>query len=310
MTSLIGTVAAGDGTILRTRYWQSTRGDAEPIGAVLIVHGLAEHSGRWEHVGEQLAAEGLDTYSFDLRGHGASAGRRVHLDAFDEFYVDLAERLGDVRARASGRPVILYGHSLGGLIALGYVLRVATAAAGSGSAGTGSAGSGSAGSRSTGSPVGRRPLPDLLVLSAPGLDSTIPAWKTQLARVLGRIAPTLSIPNHLGGELLSRDLRVGERYHGDPLVLHAATARFGAAALAEQAWVRSSVRALTIPTLVIHGDDDALVPARASAALEAVPGVLRRTYPGIRHELHNEPEGPGIVADVIAWIEGAIHASA
>lgn len=281
---MIGTVPAADGTVLRTRRWASTSG-GESIGAVLIIHGLAEHSGRWEHVGEQLAAEGFAVDSFDLRGHGASAGRRVHLDAFDDFYADLAERLVETRSRASGKPVVLYGHSLGGLITLGYVLRVDAAAAGSDAAG--------------------RPLPDLLVLSAPGLDSTIPAWKVQLARVLGRIAPTLSIPNPLAGELFSRDPTVGERYHADPLVQHAATTGFGAVSLAELEWIRSSIGALTVPALAIHGEDDALVPVAASTPLAYVPAVTRRTYPGIRHELHNEPEGPRIVADVIAWIKAA-----
>lgn len=127
-----------------------------------------------------------------------------------------------------------------------------------------------------------------------------------LARVLGRIVPTLSIPNPLAGDLLSRDPAVGQRYHADPLVQHAGTVGFGARALAEQTWVRSALSALTIPTLVIHGEEDSLVPVAASAALGDVPGVTRRTYPGIRHELHNEPEGPRIVAEVIAWIQGSI----
>ena len=288
MTSVIGTVSTADGTILRTRTWASTDPESEPLALALLVHGLGEHSGRWEHVGEQMAAEGFAVHGFDLRGHGASAGRRIHVAAFDEYYADLAERLVAARAAADGRPVIVYGHSLGGLIALGYVLRVAAAA--------------------PGSPAAGRPQPDLLVLSAPSLDSTIPAWKIQLARVLGRIMPTLAIPNPLAGELLSRDATVGERYHADPLVLGFATAGFGVAALAEQSWVKAALGALTVPTLVIHGEEDALVPAAASAPLADVPVVTRRTYPGVRHELHNEPEGPSIVSDVIVWIQRGLAA--
>ena len=293
MKSVIGTVPVADGTILRTRHWASTASASHPAGTVLIVHGLAEHSGRWEHVGEQFAAEGFDAHAYDLRGHGASAGRRVHLDRFDQFYADLAERLLSVRSKDPGSPLVLYGHSMGGLIALGYVLRVAAGLSGAPGA--------------PGPPTGR-PLPALLVLSAPSLDSTLPAWKLRLARVLGRFVPTLSIPNHIAGQLLSRDATVGERYHGDPLVLHAATTGFGALALAEQDWIRSSLGSLRLPTLVIHGADDALVPAAASAPLGDVTGVTRWTYPGIRHELHNEPEGPRIVADVIAWIKAALPA--
>lgn len=288
MTSVIGTVATADGTVLRTRHWAPTGPQRDPVASVLIVHGIGEHSGRWEHVGEHMASEGVDVHAFDLRGHGASSGRRVHVAHFGEFGSDLGGRLSAVRAAAPDRPLVLYGHSLGGLIALWYVLRAVQANGG----------------RAV--DVRTTPFPDLLVLSAPGLDSTIPVWKMQLARILGRVTPTLPIPNRFAGSLLSSDPAVGERYHADPLVMQFATAGFGAAALAEQAWVRSSLASLTIPTLVIHGEDDRLVPPWASAPLADIPVVTRRTYPGIRHELHNEPEGPAIVGDVIAWIHAQV----
>jgi alpha-beta hydrolase superfamily lysophospholipase len=80
------------------------------------------------------------------------------------------------------------------------------------------------------------------------------------------------------------------------------TARFGAEGLAEQARVRRAYPGLRLPTLVLHGLDDGLVPARASEALATLPNVERRTYPGLRHELHNEPEGPAVIDDVIAWL--------
>jgi alpha-beta hydrolase superfamily lysophospholipase len=190
---------------------------------------------------------------------------------------DLEDRLTAVRSAARGRPVVLFGHSLGGLIALGYVLADPP-----------------------------RPLPDLLVLSAPALESTIPAWKRLLARVLGTVAPHVEVKNDFDGSILSRDPSVGERYQADPLNQHATTTRFGALAIAEQARVRAALARLSIPTLVYHGEDDHLVPTDASAPLGDVPGVLRRTYPGLRHESHNEPEGAAVIADVIAWLRTTI----
>ncbi len=86
-------------------------------------------------------------------------------------------------------------------------------------------------------------------------------------------------------------------------MLYATTSRMGALGFAEQARVRDAVSSLTIPTLVIHGLDDPIVPARASEPLAALPGVTRRVYAGIRHEPHNEPEGPQIIAEVISWID-------
>ena len=274
-TSGTETAAARDGTELLVRHWTAT---GAPWASVLLVHGLAEHSGRYEHVGQQLAAAGLEVDAYDQRGFGGSEGRRAFIDRWSVNHDDLEDRLAAVRSAAGGRrPVVLFGHSLGGLIALGYVLAEPP-----------------------------RRLPDLLVLSAPALESTIPAWKRLVARVLGTVAPHVEIRNAFDGSILSRDPSVGERYLADPLNQHATTTRFGALAIAEQARVRAALARLSIPTLVYHGEDDHLVPTDASAPLGDVPGVLRRTYPGLRHESHNEPEGPGVIADVIAWLRATI----
>ena len=170
-------------------------------------------------------------------------------------------------------PVALFGHSLGGLIALGYVV-----------------------------PDRLRPMPDALVLSAPAIDAAIPGWKRMLARMLGRAAPSMTVRNDFDGALLSRDPSVGAAYASDPLNQHMTTTRLGAAALAEQARVRGALGRLTLPTLVYHGEADRLVPTASSAPLGNVPGVTRRTYPDLRHETHNEPEGPAVIADVVEWL--------
>ena len=282
MPSIVSHATTADGTDLLLREWpaggEAVGGEAaggalsgQPWASVLLVHGLGEHSGRYEHVGDQLAAAGLEVHAFDLRGNGGSGGRRGHVDRWSQFHDDLAERLGAVREAAAGRPVVLYGHSMGGLVALGYLLSA-------------------------------RPKPDLVVLSSPGLDSTLARWKKTLAPVLGRIVPTLAIPNGISGRTLSRDPRVAEKVAADPACATASTARFGAEALAEQARVRREYVSLTLPTLVLHGLDDGLVPAAASEILGSLPNVERRTYPGFRHELHNEPEGPQILDEVIAWL--------
>jgi acylglycerol lipase len=259
-----------DGTELLVRHWSAT---GEPWASVLIVHGIAEHSGRFEHVGEWLAGAGLDVHAYDQRGFGGSSGRRAWLDRWSRNHDDLEDRLAVVRVMARGRPVVVYGHSLGGLIALGYAVAEPP-----------------------------RPLPDALVLSAPGIDSTIPGWKRAVARVLGTIAPSVEIPNDFDGTLLSRDPAVGERYLADELNQHRTTTRFGAEALAEQARVRAALLRLSLPTLVIHGEADRLVPTVSSEALARLPGITRLTYPELRHETHNEPEGRAVVDDVIAWL--------
>ena len=110
------------------------------------------------------------------------------------------------------------------------------------------------------------------------------------------MAPTTSIPNGIRGEMLSRDPSVAAKTANDPFCVKTSTARFGMLALAEQERVRRGAPGgFGIPTLVLHGEADSLVPASASAILANAPGVERRTFPNLRHELHNEPEGPEII---------------
>ena len=278
MPSLVSHVRTADGTNLLVRHWPVAEvkgGGAwagEPWASVLVVHGLGEHSGRYEHVGDQMAGDGLDVTSYDHRGMGASGGRPGDVECWSRYHDDLGERLADVRAAAGPSPVVLYGHSLGGLIAAGYLLS-------------------------------DRPKPDLAVLTSPALDSALPGWKKRLAGPLARLAPTFAIANGIDGTTLSRDPSVAARTVDDPFCVKRSTARFGAEALEEQARVRAAAPGgFGIPTLVLHGEDDGLVPASASKVLATAPGVERRTYPGLRHELHNEPEGPAVIDEIIAWI--------
>ena len=267
MPSVIGSAVTVDGTELRTRHWPAR----DPWASVLIIHGLGEQSGRYEHVGEHFAGAGIEAFAYDHRGNGGSGGRRGDIDRWSRFHDDLAEQIASVRAASDGRPVVLYAHSMGALIVAGYLLS-------------------------------DRPRPDLNVLAAPGLATTLSAWKQRLAPIVAPILPTLSLPNGVPPHTLSRDPEVGRRVRADPLNVKTSTARFGAEALREQARVREGARRIGGPTLVLHGLDDGLVPPSASAVFEGAPGVERRLYPGLRHELHNEPEGARVLDDVVAWI--------
>jgi len=277
MRSTTRQMPARDGTPLLIRRWSA---DGEPWATVVLVHGIAEHSGRYEHVGAWLAEAGLDVVAYDQRGFGASGGRRAHVDRWQQVHDDLADRLADAAAASHGGPVVLWGHSLGGLIALGYC-------------------------------VAERPgpMPAALVLSAPAVDSATPGWQRFLARVLTRVAPTLSVKNAFDVSVLSRDPAVGERYLADPLNQHTTTARFGAEAFAEQDRVRSALGRLTIPTYVYHGAADRLVPTVTSEPLAALPNVTRRTWPDLRHETHNEANGRDVIEAAVAWLRSVLQSA-
>jgi len=273
MPSTVGTALAADGTELRIRSWRAL-GVGRPRAIVLLVHGFGEHSGRYEHVGDAVALAGYAVDAYDQRGFGASGGRRTWVDIWATVHGDLAGRLAAAREVAEGRPVALFGHSLGGLIVLGYVL-------------------------------GDQPKPDLLIVSAPGLEDRLAGWKKRLARALDRVVPRLRIDAGIGRNLLVAGPRPGFVYTEDPLVERATTVHSGALGLAEQERVRTLVDRLDhlpVPTLAVHGADDNLVPPSASARLERLPEVTRIVYPGLRHETHNEAVST-TVADIAQWLD-------
>ena len=268
MTSTNSSITSGDGLTLLTRHWECS----DPKANVLIVHGLGEHSGRWEHVGGFLAGRKYATFSLDLRGHGASGGRRTHVGSFDEYLDDVELVFGKL---SNDLPRIMYGHSMGGLITTLYA-------------------------------VSDRPQADMYVLSAPAIDAEVPAVLRATTSVLGRLTPKLALPNSIKGEQLSRDPLVGERYFADPLVETKVTTSFGLAMMAAMPAARSQLADLDRPVLVIHGADDPLVPPRASAPLAAVPGVERKLFPGLRHEIHNEPEQDEVLGFVADWLDSQL----
>jgi alpha-beta hydrolase superfamily lysophospholipase len=262
---------------LRTLRWATA---GAPRAHLLLIHGIAEHAGRHSHVASRFASAGIETHAYDLRGFGASAGPRAFVDRWSQYDDDLEDQLSAIRAAGGRVPIVLYGHSMGGLIALGYVLADR-----------------------------QRPEPDLLVLSAPAIGARVATWKRALADVLGRLTPRVEIPNDLPSGGLSRDASIEIAYRSDPLNTHHTTARLGMELFHEQARVAArlaTIGPLPVPTYVLHGSDDPIVPMSFSALLEGRPNVTRRVYPALRHEMHNESEADGVISDTIAWIEGSL----
>lgn len=246
--------------------------ESAPKAVVVLVHGIAEHSGRYERTGSLLSDAGFLVRSFDLIGFGASGGARGDITDWSLYHDQIERHVS--WARDQGVPVVLMGHSMGGNLAAGYVLS-------------------------------GKPAPDLLVLSAPALGGGA-GWQRALAGVFSKIAPTVGMPNSLKGEQLSRDPAVGEAYFADPLVYAKTTPRLGAALFAAMSEVTENASRIDIPTLVLHGGVDTIVPPQSTAILGEVPGVERRLYPGLHHEILNEPEGPELVAEIVTWVSARI----
>lgn len=271
------TARMADGTILRTLRWPAV---GEPRARALVVHGLGEHGGRYGTVAAALTAAGIEVHAYDHRGFGGSAGRRAWIERWSQLHDDLGERLATLRAMGPVLPVVVYGHSMGGLVALGHVLAEPA-----------------------------RARPDLLVLSAPALEDDLAAWKHRTAGVLRAIVPRLRIANGVPAGGRARDPAVDAAVAADPLCLDASTVQFGAEAFDEQDRVRARVgtlRAMPLPTYVLHGSADPVVPVRASEPLGRLEGVTRRVHDGLRHESHHEPTHADVLAEVIAWLDAQL----
>jgi alpha-beta hydrolase superfamily lysophospholipase len=266
-----------DGTILRTIHWEP---DDEPWAIAEIVHGLGEHGGRYETVAVAFTDAGIDTWSYDQRGNGGSGGLRGHVDSWSILHDDLQERLTSLRDAYPGKPLVLYGHSLGGLVACGYVLCGLD-----------------------------RPLPDALVLSAPALDDNQPGWQRPMARLLNGVVPKLKLANGIPDDGRSHDPAIGAKVHVDPLCGSSTTVRTGAEAFREQDRLRAllaGLESMPVPTYILHGSADPIVPLRATEVFEDKGNTTRRVHQGLRHEQHHEPEHEVVLGEVVAWLRVAV----
>lgn len=269
-TSPPTTVRTWDGLDLALRHWPASQ---VPSGRIHLVHGLGEHLGRYEHVAAHLNARGWDVTGHDQRGHGVSPGPRGALRAGDDLVEDLARVLDAVRP-ARG-PFVLFGHSMGGLVAAQYV------AAGRGAV-------------------------DALVLSSPALDAALgPLQRLQLAFGLAFL-PDLAMGNQLDATRISHDPEVVRRYVADPLVHDRITARLAKALLDGGAFVRARAAVWSVPTLLLWAGSDHLVaPAGSAAFAAAAPHavVTSRCFDDLYHEILNELDAAPVFAALDAWLD-------
>ncbi len=236
---------------------------------MLLVHGVGEHSGRYGHVGRFLAERGHDVVAIDNRGHGQTGGRRGYVDRFTQFLDDVEDQLAE--RRKLDVPVVLVGHSLGGLIVANYV-------------------------------VEGRPAPDLLILSSPAISANVPLWQSVMAPILSRVAPKLFIKSDFDPVLLADDAEVQRAYLDDPLRVGGGTARMGNEVFRAMDTTGANLANITMPTYVLHGTDDQVVPLAASQPLADFDNVTYRQWAGLRHECMNEPSYLEVLGEMEAWL--------
>ena len=261
-----------DGLCFHAQCWQP---DARPKAVVCLAHGLGEHSGRYAHLGAFLGHHGYALFAFDLRGHGQTDGQRGHTPDPNALMDDVSYALAEAASAFPSCPVFLYGHSLGGVLVLDYVLR-------------------------------RRPTLAGVIASSPALQlATKPSpAKLAAARVMDRLLPTFSLSNGLDRSGLSRDPAVVHAYNTDPLVHDRISARLGMYLLASGEWALAHAAEFTLPLLLTCGSADRITSAdgvRAFAA-KAGPDCTLKIWDGMFHETHNEPQKDQVFAYLLQWL--------
>lgn len=247
-----------------------------PRGVIAHVHGMGEHSRRYDHLSAYWAAHGYGSAGFDLRGHGRSQGQRGHAPSYERLMEDVGIFLKWVGSEWPAAPAFLYGHSLGGNLVLNYVIR-------------------------------RRPALAGVVATGPYLRLAFepPAWKVRLAETMKRIVPALSQDTGLDVSALSRDPEVVRRYQADPLVHSRITASFFSAVHAAGEAAIARAAELAIPALLMHGSADRITSLAGSQAFVSAAGGRARLelFEGAFHEIHNEPGWERMAACALQWLE-------
>lgn len=273
--STLSTFVAVDGDNLVIQDWPLAKG-ITLRGVVLLVHGLGEHAGRYDHVARRLNDWGFAVLGYDQHGHGESGGARGGLPADTRLLDDLADIVDSTRARSPrGTPLILLGHSLGGLVAARFVS------------------------------LAIRPV-DALVLSSPALDAGLNAVQKLLVAVLPRIAPNLRVGNGLDASLISHDPAVVAAYRADKLVhdrISARLARFIADSGPATVALAASWK---VPTLLLYAGADKLVnPAGSRAFAAAAPKdrLSEHCFETLYHEIFNELDAEPVFAELKRWLD-------
>jgi alpha-beta hydrolase superfamily lysophospholipase len=247
----------------RVRIFHQSWQVPNPRGILVVSHGLGEHSGRYQNLLEALSGKGVSLYASDHRGSGMSGGIRGHVDDFSKFYKDIKHLIDTVVKKENpGAPIMLLGHSMGGLIAELYALTYPEDLAG-------------------------------LILSAPALMPSVevPAWKKNMSKVVSKLFPRMTVSNEIDPNDISTERAVVQAYLDDPLVHDRVSTKFYQEYLNAAAQAIQRAKELRMPLLLIHGTADKMVSVESSRHIfheAASQDKTMEIFDGLFHETMNE----------------------
>lgn len=243
--------------------------------SIILIHGFGEHSSRYAHMAEFYCKNKIQILTFDLYGHGQSAGTRGYIPNQTAYFDDLDIFLENSGEFLADKPVFLYGHSMGGMIVLSYVLK-------------------------------RKPSFSGIITTAPLIDTAKPMDNSTkaLAKIMEKIAPRLAIDSGLERSYLSRDKTVVDAYNADPYVFGKATTRLGVFLADTEEYIRTHASEFKEPLLMMVGSDEHIVSKpEIDTFMQSVPQGTYKVWDGFYHELHNDPGKEEIFKYTLAWMK-------
>jgi len=283
MSALPGPISPSSTRTVAGLYTENFLPAGAPRGVVLINHGYAEHCGRYHEVAHVIVNAGWAAFSYDVRGHGQSPGERGYIERFAIYLDDLAAMQDAARALAAAdAPLVLLGHSHGGLIALRALAD------------------------------DRPPRVTAAILSSPflALRLAVPGFQLLLARIASRLAPKLAQPNALRVEDLTQDKAKQAERIADKLCFDVATARWFTEARTAQNHVFAHADRIRVPTTWLVGGDDPIAdPTRSRAVAAKIPGAKYHDLVGMRHEVFNEIERARVFSELTQALDAAAPAA-
>ena len=266
-----GSVDSVDGTKIAYRAWPVAGASA----TFAVVHGLGEHSGRYERFAQGMAKHGFGTFAVDLRGHGKSRGPRGHVDSWSQWTDDVSAFVARVASVAGGE-VIPLGHSFGGATVLSAVL---------------------------GGKLGNSRR---FIVSSPALKVkvAVPAWKIKLGTTASKLLPKLALDNEVDPKLLSRIPEVVEAYRADPLVHSKITSRLYTEWLSATHDILNRAGEIKVPFLILAGTNDGLIDPEGSKELHAKAPAMSelRLLEGRYHEPFNDRDNEEVFTLIASWL--------
>ncbi|MCB0663820.1 MAG: lysophospholipase [Saprospiraceae bacterium] len=271
------TLKSFDGLDLVGKSWPVQ----SPKAAVLILHGMGEHVLRFDHVAAFFNMNQIAAIGFDHRGHGQSGGKRGHMPALEAIFKDIDMGLAEAAKQFPGSPIFIYGHSLGGNLALSYTLN-------------------------------RKPAIRGTIASAPWIQLAFspPALKVKIGIFLAKLFPGVLQNNELDVNFLSRDTEVVEKYVADPLVHDRISLSMATGMLQQGDYLHNWKGKFPVPLLLLHGTADQITSANATEAFyqrnRQENDMQLKLYRDFYHEIHNEPQRSTEFHDILNWIEAHI----